>query len=85
MIPVRYNVRSLLERRATSVMTTLGVAMVAMIFVILFGFVGGLKSTLLRAGNNTTGSFLSVEHCRKTPAASLMSNPKLCAYYRKSR
>jgi len=52
MIPVRYNVRSLLERRATSAMTTLGVAMVAMIFVILFGFVGGLKSTLLRAGNN---------------------------------
>lgn len=52
MIPIRYNVRSLLERRATSVMTTLGVAMVAMIFVILFGFVGGLKSTLLRAGNN---------------------------------
>jgi hypothetical protein len=26
--------------------------MVAMIFVILFGFVGGLKSTLLGAGNN---------------------------------
>jgi len=52
MIPIRYNLRSLLERRATSAMTTLGVAMVAMIFVILFGFVGGLKSTLLRAGNN---------------------------------
>src|SRR5260370_4140076 len=51
MIPLRYNVRSLLERRATSAMTTLGVAMVAMIFVILFGFVGGLKSTLLSAGN----------------------------------
>jgi putative ABC transport system permease protein len=52
MIPIRYNLRSLLERRATSAMTTLGVAMVAMIFVILFGFVGGLKSTLLRSGNN---------------------------------
>ena len=26
--------------------------MVAMIFVILFGFVGGLKSTLLKVGNN---------------------------------
>jgi hypothetical protein len=52
VIPIRYNVRSLLERRATFVMTTLGVAMVAMIFVILFGFVGGLKSTLLRAGND---------------------------------
>jgi len=52
MIPIRYNLRSLLERRATSAMTTLGVAMVAMIFVILFGFVGGLKSTLLSAGDN---------------------------------
>jgi ABC-type lipoprotein release transport system permease subunit len=52
MIPLRYNLRSLAERRATSAMTTLGVAMVAMIFVILFGFVGGLKSTLLSAGNN---------------------------------
>src|SRR5882757_2882445 len=52
MIPIRYNLRSLLERRATSAMTTLGVAMVAMIFVILFGFVGGLKSSLLKAGNN---------------------------------
>ena len=52
MIPIRYNLRSLAERRATSAMTTLGVAMVAMIFVILFGFVGGLKSTLLKAGNN---------------------------------
>src|ERR1700676_2464580 len=50
MIPLRYNVRSVLERRATSLMTILGVGMVAMIFVILFGFIGGLESTLLNAG-----------------------------------
>jgi putative ABC transport system permease protein len=50
VIPVRYNLRSLLERRATSLMTVLGLGMVAMIFVILFGFIGGLKSTMLNAG-----------------------------------
>ena len=49
MVPIRYNVRSLLERLATSVMTVLGLGMVAMIFVILFGFIGGLKSTMLNA------------------------------------
>jgi hypothetical protein len=37
MIPLRYNLRSLLERRATSARTVLRVGMVAMIFVILFG------------------------------------------------
>ena len=50
MVPIRYNLRSVLERRATSLMTILGVGMVAMIFVILFGFIGGLQSTLLNAG-----------------------------------
>jgi putative ABC transport system permease protein len=50
MIPLRYNLRSLLERRATSLMTVLGLGMVAMIFVILFGFIGGLKSTMMNAG-----------------------------------
>jgi len=33
MVPVRYNLRSLFERRATSLMTVLGLGMVAMIFV----------------------------------------------------
>ncbi|HVN27760.1 MAG TPA: ABC transporter permease [Candidatus Binataceae bacterium] len=50
MVPVRYNLRSLMERRATSIMTVLGLGMVAMIFVILFGFIGGLRSTMLNAG-----------------------------------
>jgi len=49
MVPVRYNIRSLFERRATSVMTVLGLGLVAMIFVILFGFIGGLKGTMLNA------------------------------------
>jgi putative ABC transport system permease protein len=49
MIPLRYNVRSVFERSATSLMTILGVGMVAMVFVILFGFIGGLQRTLLNA------------------------------------
>ena len=42
MVPIRYNFRSVMERRATSLMTILGVALVSMIFVIVFGFSAGL-------------------------------------------
>ncbi len=59
MIPVRYNLRSLLERRATSLMTVLGLGMVAMIFVILFGFIGGLKTTMMNAGAERNWVLLS--------------------------
>src|SRR6202162_1513864 len=59
MIPVRYNIRSLFERRATSLMTVLGLGMVAMIFVILFGFIGGLKSTMLNASAENNWVLLS--------------------------
>jgi len=52
----RYNLRSLLERRATSLMTVLGLGMVAMIFVIPFGFIGGRKRTMLDAGVRTPGA-----------------------------
>jgi len=50
MISLGYNLRSVLERRATSLMTVLGVGLVAMMFVLLFGFIGGLKQTLLNSG-----------------------------------
>ncbi len=52
MVPIRYNIRSLLERRATSLMTILGVALVSMIFVIVFGFTAGLRQSLLNAGED---------------------------------
>ena len=44
MVPIRYNFRSVIERRATSLMTILGVALVSMIFVIVFGFCRGAES-----------------------------------------
>jgi putative ABC transport system permease protein len=59
MIPVRYNLRSLLERRATSLMTVLSLGLVAMIFVILFGFIGGLKGTMLNAAGEHNWVLLS--------------------------
>ena len=52
MVPIRYNVRSVIERRATSLMTILGVALVSMIFVIVFGFSAGLKQSLLNSGED---------------------------------
>jgi putative ABC transport system permease protein len=59
MIPVRYNLRSLLERRGTSVMTMLGLGMVAMIFVILLGFIGGLRGTMLNGSADRNWVLLS--------------------------
>jgi putative ABC transport system permease protein len=59
MIPIRYNLRSLVVRRTTSVMTALGVALVVMILMILLGFVGGLKSSILRAGEANNWILLS--------------------------
>ncbi|MGO9055821.1 MAG: ABC transporter permease [Candidatus Binataceae bacterium] len=50
MIPIRYNLRSLMVRRTTSLMTTLGVALVVMIVFILLGFTAGLRRTMLQSG-----------------------------------
>jgi len=52
MVPVRYNFRSVIERRATSLMTVLGVALVAMIFIIVFGFTAGFNQSLHNAGHD---------------------------------
>jgi len=59
VIPIRYNLRSLLERRTTSLMTVLGLGLVAMIFVILLGFIGGLKGTMLNAAGQRNWVLLS--------------------------
>jgi putative ABC transport system permease protein len=51
MIPLRYNLRSLMVRRTTSLMTMMGVALVAMVLLILSGFIAGLRRTVLSAGS----------------------------------
>ncbi len=57
MIPVRYNLRSLLVRRTTSLMTALGVALVVMILFILLGFTSGLRRTVLQQ-SGTGGAWI---------------------------
>ena len=52
MIPVRYNLRSVFERRAISILTILGIGLVAVIFVILAGFMHGLQSTVIGASDD---------------------------------
>ncbi|SRR5579871_1198077 len=55
MIPMRYNVRSLMVRRTASVMT----ALVVMILFIPLGFIAGLQRTVLNAGNRGNWVVLS--------------------------
>jgi putative ABC transport system permease protein len=50
VIPIAYNVRSLMVRRTTSLMTALGIALVVMVVVILLSFVTGLRQSLELAG-----------------------------------
>ena len=50
IIPITYNLRSLMVRRTTSLTTALGIALVVMVVVILLGFVSGLRQSLELAG-----------------------------------
>jgi putative ABC transport system permease protein len=50
VIPITYNVRSLLVRRMTSAMTALGIALVVMVVVTLLSFVSGLRRSLELVG-----------------------------------
>jgi putative ABC transport system permease protein len=59
VIPIRYNLRSLMVRRATSVMTAVVVALVVMILFILSGFVAGLRATVLRSATKDNWIVLS--------------------------
>ncbi|MGD0119163.1 MAG: ABC transporter permease [Candidatus Binatus sp.] len=49
-IPITYNLRSLMVRRTTSLMTALGIALVVMVVVILLSFVSGLRRSLELVG-----------------------------------
>jgi putative ABC transport system permease protein len=50
VIPITYNLRSLMVRRTTSLMTALGIALVVMVVVILLSFVSGLRQSLELVG-----------------------------------
>jgi putative ABC transport system permease protein len=59
MIPIKYNLRSLMVRRTTSAMTAMGVALVVMILFILLGFVAGLRGAVLGASRRSNWIVLS--------------------------
>jgi hypothetical protein len=73
LIPIRYNLRSLMVRRATSAMTASVVALVVMLLFILSGFIAGLRATVMsnalvdnwivlsRGTTDEGGSFISHE------------------------
>ncbi|MBV8136338.1 MAG: ABC transporter permease [Deltaproteobacteria bacterium] len=51
LIPIRYNLRSLTERAANAGMTAFSVALVAMVLLLLSGFVAGAAHTMAAAAN----------------------------------
>jgi len=59
VIPIKYNLRSLMVRRTTSAMTAMGVALVVMILFILLGFIAGLRSAVLGSSRRSNWIVLS--------------------------
>jgi putative ABC transport system permease protein len=51
VIPVRYNVRSLIVRRVGTIMTVLGVALTVAVFVSILAMGAGLQSTYVETGD----------------------------------
>ena len=52
MIPVNYNLRSLLVRKATTIATVLGIALVVFVLSSALMLQNGIKRTLGRSGRN---------------------------------
>ena len=50
MVPIKYNVRSIIVRRVGSMMTVLGVALTVAVFVSVLAMVHGLESTYVDSG-----------------------------------
>src|ERR1019366_8813827 len=71
VIPIRYNLRSLMVRRATSVMTASVVALVVMLLFILSGFVAGLRATVM--GNALTDNWIVLSRGTANEGGSFIS------------
>jgi putative ABC transport system permease protein len=50
MVPIKYNVRSIIVRRVATIMTVLGVALTVAVFVSVLAMVHGLESTYVDSG-----------------------------------
>ncbi len=51
MVPIRYNLRNLFERKATTLMTAFGIALTVAVMVIAMALVDGLKATFSATGD----------------------------------
>ena len=51
MIPIRYNLRSIVVRRVGTIMTVLGVALTVTVFVSILAMVQGLQNTFVETGD----------------------------------
>jgi putative ABC transport system permease protein len=71
MIPIRYNLRSLMVRRGTSLMTAAGVALVVMILFIVLGFIAGLRATMTNAAER--GNWIVLSRSVNTESSSYVS------------
>jgi putative ABC transport system permease protein len=71
MIPVRYNLRSLLVRRTTSAMTALVVALVVMVLFILSGFITGIRGTVMQSA--VTGTWIVTSRAADSEPSSYVS------------
>src|SRR6266705_2493672 len=67
-IPVSYNLRNLVVRKTTTIMTALGIALTVAVLLAILAMVGGLRSSL-----ESTGSPLQVLVMRKGANAELSS------------
>ena len=59
MIPLKYNLRSLMARRVTAASTALVISLVTMLLFILAGFIGGLRTTVLNSAVDNDWIILS--------------------------
>ncbi|MGH9407548.1 MAG: ABC transporter permease [Terriglobia bacterium] len=50
-IPLKYNIRNLIVRRTTTLLTALSITLTVLVFVILMALAGGLESALTATGN----------------------------------
>jgi putative ABC transport system permease protein len=59
VIPLKYNLRSLMVRRVTAASTALVISLVTMLLFILSGFIGGLRTTVLSTAADNDWIILS--------------------------
>src|SRR5262249_25031648 len=71
MIPVRYNLRSLLVRRTTSAMTAVVVALVVMVLFILSGFIAGIRGTVMQSA--VSGNWIVTSRAANSEPASYVT------------